>query len=85
MAVGVAVVSGLADVGLGVRSAARALGLDFIPVGMEQYELLFLRPFVESERGQKLLGVIRSEGFRSAVEALGGYDATRAGDILYRQ
>ncbi len=85
MAVGVAVVSGLADVGLGVRSAARALGLDFIPVGMEQYELLFLRPFVESERGQKLLGVIRSEGFRSALEALGGYDATRAGDILYRQ
>lgn len=29
--------------------------------------------------------VVRSDGFRGAVEALGGYDARRAGEILYRQ
>jgi len=29
--------------------------------------------------------VIRSDGFKKAVEALGGYDARRAGEILYRQ
>ena len=85
MAVGVAVVSGLADVGLGVRSAANALGLDFIPVGKEQYDLLFLRSFFESEKGEKLLEVIRSAGFRQAVEALGGYDARSSGEILYQQ
>jgi putative molybdopterin biosynthesis protein len=85
MAVGIAVVSGLADVGLGVRSAANALGLDFIPVGEEQYDLLFLRSFLESDKGEKLIEVVRSDGFRKAVEALGGYDARRAGEILYRQ
>lgn len=85
MAVGVAVVSGLADVGLGVHSAANALGLDFVPVGREQYDLLFLRPFFESDKGDKLLSVIRSSGFRKAVEALGGYDARSSGEILYRQ
>lgn len=85
MAVGVAVVSGLADVGLGVRSAANALGLDFVPVGREQYDLLFLRSFFESDKGEKLVEVIRSPGFRKAVEALGGYDARSSGEILYRQ
>ncbi|MBI2539624.1 MAG: molybdopterin biosynthesis protein, partial [Deltaproteobacteria bacterium] len=85
MAVGVAVVSGLADVALGVRSAANALGLDFIPVGEEQYDLLFWRPFFESEKGEKLLQVIRSADFKKAVSALGGYDTHSTGEILYRQ
>jgi putative molybdopterin biosynthesis protein len=85
MAVAVAVASGLADVGLAVQSAAHALNLDFIPVGEEQYDLLFLRSFYESDNGEKLLGVIRSREFREGVEALGGYDAARSGEILYKQ
>jgi putative molybdopterin biosynthesis protein len=85
MGVAVAVASGLADVGLGVRSAAEALKLDFIAVGEEQYDLLFLRSFYESERGARLLDVIGSEGFRQAVEALGGYDASSSGKIIYTQ
>jgi putative molybdopterin biosynthesis protein len=85
MSVGVAVESGLADVGLGVRSAANALGLDFIPVGNEQYDLVMLRSFFESEIGEKLLGAIRSDGFKQAVAALGGYDTRTAGEVLYRQ
>jgi len=85
MAVGVAVVSGLADLGLGVRSAAVALGLDFIPVAKEEYDLLFLRSFFDSEKGEKVLEVIRSDGFRKAVEAMGGYEAHASGEILYRQ
>jgi putative molybdopterin biosynthesis protein len=84
MAVAVAVASGLADVGLAVKSAAQALKLDFIAVGDEQYDLLFLRSFFESESGANLVTVIRSAGFRQAVEALGGYDASRSGEILYQ-
>src|ERR1041385_8996015 len=85
MAVGVAVASGLADAGLGVRSAANALGLDFIPVGEEQYDLVFLRSFFESEKGARLVKTIVSQGFKRAVNDLGGYDTARAGEILYRQ
>jgi putative molybdopterin biosynthesis protein len=85
MAVGVAVASGLADAGLGVRAAAVALGLDFIPVGNEQYDLLIARPFFESARGAKLMEIIRSDGFKRAVAGLGGYDTTRTGELLYRQ
>ncbi len=73
------------ETGLGVRSAAKALGLEFIPVGQEQYDLLFLRGFVDSDKGQKLLEVIRSDDFRRAVERLGGYDAGAGGEILFSQ
>jgi putative molybdopterin biosynthesis protein len=85
MAVGVAVASGLADVGLGVRAAASALNLDFIPVATEQYDLLFSRLFLESDKGERLLEVLRSKAFGEAVESLGGYDTAGAGEILYRQ
>ena len=85
MAIGVAVASGLADVGLGVRSAANALGLDFIPVGNEQYDLVFLRSFFDSEKGARLMEAICSDGFKQAVNALGGYDTKGAGEVLYNQ
>ncbi len=85
MAVGVAVASGLADAGLGVRAAAQALALDFIPVANEQYDLLIARRFFESPRGELLLATICSGGFKGAVSALGGYDTTNAGALLYRQ
>jgi putative molybdopterin biosynthesis protein len=85
MAVAAMVASGLADVGLAVHSAAKALGLDFVPVAQEQYDLLFSRLFFESEIGEKLLEVIHSDGFKKALEALGGYDARSSGEIFYRQ
>ncbi len=85
MAIGVAVASGLADAGLGVRAAAHALGLDFVAVGDEQYDLVFSREFFDSEPGTRLMQVICGKPFKQAVDALGGYDASRAGEILYRQ
>jgi len=85
MAVGVAVASSLADAGLGVRGAAQALALDFIPVANEQYDLLIARRFFESPRGELLLATICSDGFKGAVSSLGGYDTTNAGALLYRQ
>jgi putative molybdopterin biosynthesis protein len=85
MAVGVAIASGLADAGLGVRAAANALGLDFLPVASEQYDLLIARPFCESPRGQQLLHVMASASFKDAVAALGGYDPRRAGLVFYQQ
>ncbi len=85
MAVGVAVASGLADAGLGVRAAAHALNLDFIAVASEQYDLLIERAFFESARGAELLATIGSESFKAAVRALGGYDTAQAGTVLYRQ
>jgi molybdopterin molybdotransferase/putative molybdopterin biosynthesis protein len=85
MAVGIAVASDLADAGLGVRAAAAALGLDFILVGHEEYDLVIARQFYDSLRGEKLMKIIRSDGFKRTVAELGGYDPFRAGEILYQQ
>jgi putative molybdopterin biosynthesis protein len=85
MAVGVAVASGLADAGLAVRAAAQALGLDFIPVASEQYDLLFLRSFFESDRGERLMSILQSGLFQDAVATLGGYDSRDCGKLLYQQ
>jgi molybdopterin molybdotransferase/putative molybdopterin biosynthesis protein len=81
MAVAVAVASGLADTGLGIKSAAKALGLDFVPVEREDYDLVFLKDFFTSDMGQKLVEVIRSEEFKRAAEQLDGYDTTKTGTI----
>ena len=85
MAVGVAVASNLADGGLGVRAAATALNLDFIPIASEQYDLAIARSFFDSEIGERLMQIIQSEPLKRVVAALGGYDSRRAGEILHRQ
>jgi putative molybdopterin biosynthesis protein len=81
MAVAVAVASGLADTGLGIKSAAKALGLDFISVEREEYDLVFLKEFFTSDMGQKLVNVIRSDAFKRAVLALDGYDTVKTGVV----
>jgi putative molybdopterin biosynthesis protein len=85
MSVGVAIASGLADAGLAVRAAAQALSLDFIPIASEQYDLLFSRSFYESECGERLMRVLQSAAFKDAVAALGGYDSSDSGKLLYQQ
>jgi len=79
MAIAVAVASGAADAGLGVLSAARALGLDFIPVTSESYELVIPEALFETPPLQRLLEVIRSAEFAQRVGALGGYGTGRTG------
>ncbi|CAB5079379.1 Molybdopterin molybdenumtransferase (EC / Periplasmic molybdate-binding domain [Olavius algarvensis associated proteobacterium Delta 3] len=82
MAVAVAVLGGTADTGLGIFAAANALKLDFIPVVTEQYDLVIPEAYFESDNIQSLLETIRSSGFQQRVDALGGYDTQRTGEVL---
>ena len=82
LAVAAAVAGGRVDVGLGVLSAARALGMDFVALRNEQYDLVILREFYDSELLQPLLALIRSQAFQQQVEALGGYDVSTMGDVV---
>ena len=84
MSVASAVLTGLADTGLAVYSSAQALGLDFIPVAKERYDLIIPTDFLELEGIKALLWVIRQDNqFRDAVRSLGGYDTTDMGKVLY--
>ena len=81
MAVAASIAAGTADTGLGVRAAAAALGLDFIPIAEEQYDILLNFP-EHDERLQAIIDILRTAEFRQEVEALGGYDLKNAGQII---
>lgn len=83
MNVAVAVLSGRATAGLGVRAAANALGLDFVPVGVEEYDLVIPTRYRDEARMLALLDVVRSKEFKQAVFAMGGYGVDNTGDVIW--
>ncbi len=85
MAVAAAVASGTADCGLGIRAAASALGLGFVPVAEERYDLCILKEYWDKPLVRRLLDVVNDPDFRTAVQALGGYDLRDCGRIMWEQ
>ena len=79
IAVALAVKSGEADAGMCVYSAARALGLRFVPVATERYELAIRREHAQDPRVNIMVEMIRSRKFRAVLEKLGGYDTKETG------
>jgi putative molybdopterin biosynthesis protein len=84
LGVAAAVASGIADCGLGVRSAAIAVGLDFVPVGWERYDLVIPSTHLENPGIQHMLEVMRDTAFREALGSQPGYDARDTGTVQYR-
>ena len=83
MAVAAAVSGGDADAGMGIQSAARAMGLDFIEIGREEYDFAIPVRFLDFPPVQHFLAVLKSREFAEGVEKLGGYGLARTGEILY--
>ncbi|MFP4323754.1 MAG: molybdopterin biosynthesis protein, partial [Anaerolineales bacterium] len=81
LGVAAAVASGMADCGLGVRSAAAALGLDFISVGWERYDFIIPAEHLAHPGVGHLLDVLSSDTFKAALSAQPGYDAAHTGTI----
>jgi putative molybdopterin biosynthesis protein len=79
LAVAAAVAAGRADCGLGVLAAARAFGLDFVPVAKEPYDLVLLRDSIEDALLAPLFELLESSEFRDGVKGLGGYDTPEMG------
>lgn len=77
-----AVAAGLADAAVGVRAAALALGLAFLPLAQERYDLAIPARFFELPSVQALLETLTSPLFRLEVEALGGYDVSPMGTLV---
>ncbi|MDR1020179.1 MAG: molybdopterin biosynthesis protein MoeA [Synergistaceae bacterium] len=67
------VASGVADATLGIASAAAALGLHFIPIAREPYELVFSEGFLAHLASGALISAIGSREWRRAVTGMGGY------------
>lgn len=81
--VAVAVSAGVADVGLGIQAAAQVLGLDFIPVSEERYDLIIREEFLETPKVQAVLAVLKDPEFQSLVDNMPGYSARQIGEELH--
>lgn len=80
--VAAAVLSGTADVAMGIYSVADALNLDFIPLGDEDYDFIIKNEDIDTENIQAFLSVLKSETFRKKVEAMKGYQFEQTGEII---
>ena len=81
-AVAAQIAAGTADAGLGIYSAARLYGLDFIPVCNEEYDLLLRRDSLDEPLVQKFISVLRGDEFKARLERLGGYVLDRPGELI---
>jgi putative molybdopterin biosynthesis protein len=82
MGVASTVATGVADAGLGILSAARAMGLDFIPIARERYDVIIPSIYFEDEKVLKVIETIRSDEFKRTALQMGGYDVSRTGEEL---
>ena len=82
MAVAVNVLTGAADCGMGIHAAAKALGLDFVPLALERYDLVIPTRFLDDPRIRAVRALLDSPDFKARIEAQGGYDTPLTGQIM---
>ncbi len=81
LAVGVAVENDIADVGMGVRSVAMNMGLDFIKIANEEYSFLTYADNLNDERIKKFIDTLKDEKVKEKILSLGDYTIDGIGDV----
>lgn len=74
--------SGSADAGMGIYSAAQLYDLDFLPVCIEEYDLIIPDHAWDSPMVRQLVATLKSPAFREKILAMGGYTLDRPGEII---
>ena len=82
MALAANILTGTADCGLGIHAAAKALGLNFVPLARERYDLIIPKRFFNDPKIQTLLEIVRQDAIKGKIAALGGYETTLTGRIM---
>ncbi len=82
LGVAAAVADGIGDCGMGLRGAAEAMGLDFIGISWERYDLVIPQRRLATAGAQALLEVLRSEGFKRELGAQSGYRSDETGQVV---
>ncbi len=80
---GLEVLSGRADAALAIRPAAHLLGLDFIPLTWERFDLVTLRSRFFDRPLQLFLALLKTPAFADLAAGLPGYDLSLTGRMVY--
>ena len=82
MAVAASVAGEDIDCGLGVKSAADSMGLDFIEIGIEEYDFAIYTKNLNDDKVKKFIETIKSDELKRQLDKLGGYGYSHLGDII---
>lgn len=80
---GLEVLSGRADAAPAIRAAAGLLGLDFLPLRWERFDLLIARDCFFDKGVQKFISLLHEESFRELAVSFEGYDISLCGKMLF--
>jgi excisionase family DNA binding protein len=83
MDLALAVSEGKADAGLAIETVAHQLGLDFVPLRDERYDLVMARRDYFEPSIQRLLTFTRTAAFQTRAAELAGYDVSALGEVAY--
>ncbi len=81
--VGLAILSGDADTGIATAAVSSILGLDFVPLTRERFDMILDQSVFFQKGVQALMDALTGEEFRKRVRNLGSYDFRSAGKIMY--
>jgi putative molybdopterin biosynthesis protein len=83
--VGLEILSGRADVGPAITAVAGLLGLDFVPLRGERFDLLIYKDRFFEQGVQLFLGLLQEKAFRALSQELQGYDLGICGKMVFPQ
>jgi excisionase family DNA binding protein len=81
--VGLEILAGRADAGLGIHAVAGLLNLDFLPLRWERYDLMIYKERFFDANVQQFLGLLHEEPFVKIAESLKGYDIHLCGRMIF--
>ena len=81
--VGMEIFSGRVDAALAIKPVASLLGLDFMPLRWERYDLLISKEHFFEQGVQLFLGLLHEAQFREMAEKLDGYDLSLCGKVVF--
>lgn len=76
------IANGSADAGMGIYSAAQLYDLDFLPICIEEYDLIIPDHAWKTPVVQQLIATLKSPAFREKMLAMGGYTVDHPGEII---
>ena len=67
---------------MGIFSAAKLYNLDFIPICIEEYDLIIPDHVWQTPKVAQLMEILKSVAFKDKLLSLGGYTVENPGEII---
>ncbi len=78
-----AIAGGKADIGIGIEKAAKIVGVEFIPLIKERYDLVLIKREENKDIIRKIKDILSSEEMKKDIHLMGDYDMTETGNVMY--